>query len=125
MGKVQIQTATGIPVAEQSIIYEPYSVVDGLADGNALTTYGVPIEGNAMLALNPNRMKCDVMSGGGELIPVDVDMTDTVDKIKLQVQQKIGTPIAEQKLFFNGKEITDGDMIDNDITEGSRLLVNP
>jgi len=123
--KVQIQNATGIAPAEQSIIYEPHSIVDGLPDGQPLSAFGVPADGNAMLSLNPNRLKFNVKTGNGDIVPIDVDMTDPIDKVKQKVMDKTGTPVAEQKIYFNGEELIDGDMIDHDITAGSTLLMNP
>jgi hypothetical protein len=123
--KKQINEATGIPTPEMSVIYEPHSIVDGLPEGQPLSAFGVTADGNTMLSLNPNRMKFNVQCGNGDVVPVNVDMTDSIDKLKLNVMDKAGIPMEGQQIFFNGKELTEGDMIDNDITEGATLLVNP
>ena len=47
----------------------------------------------------------------GRLIEVDLDANDTVDKIKLILLEREGIPIHKQKLIFNGKQVTEGELI--------------
>ena len=36
-----------------------------------------------------------------------------------------GTPLDETQIYYNGKELKKGDLLDFDITDGGTLLVNP
>ena len=133
-----MQDVTGIPIAEQTIFYEPHSTIDGLTDAETLSFFGVPPSGNAVLRLNPWHVKLKFKDLSGKTTPINVGMTDTMGDIKRKLLQTMGGPgsalgdAAEPQdisLFFSGPkgytEVTVGDMIDNDIPEGSTLLVNP
>jgi len=129
--KQLVYQVSGMPISDQQIIYAPHSVIDGLNDGH-LVDYGVPATGNAILSLNPNRLDVHMKTPEGLNRPLNVDMTDTIDALKRKIQDASGVPIAEQKIYYispNGDnkpvELIRGDMIDNDVTAGGVVLLNP
>ena len=42
-----------------------------------------------------------------------------------QLMEGAGTLPAETQIYFNGKEIKRGDLLDYNITDGDTLLLNP
>jgi uncharacterized ubiquitin-like protein YukD len=129
--KQLVYDVSGMAPQDQQIIYAPHSVIDGLNEG-VLVDYGVPATGNAILSLNPNRLDVHMKTPEGMNKPLNVDMTDTIDSLKRKIQDASGVPIAEQKIYYinpNGDnkpvELIRGDMIDNDVTAGGVVLLNP
>jgi ubiquitin C len=125
--KQAIFEVTKMPPAEQHIIFEPHSTVDGLKDGKKLSEYGITEEGNCTMYLNPNRMQVEVKTPSGKVEMVTVDLAEDVDalKQKLQLASKFGIPAFEQALYCNGKLLEKGDLVKNGIISGSTILLNP
>ena len=62
---------------------------------------------------------------GGNLT-IEVETSDTVEALKLKIQEKEGTPIEQQRLLFGGKQLEDGrTLADYNIQQDSsiRLLL--
>ena len=61
-------------------------------------------------------------------IPLDVESTDTIEKVKKQIQDKEGIPLAQQKLLLFGRELDDSKTLnDYNIQENLNLnlVLNP
>lgn len=44
----------------------------------------------------------------GKIIILEAEPTDTIDSLKSKIQEKEGIPSGRQHLFYNGKELQDG-----------------
>jgi len=124
--KVKIQEATGLAPADQHIIYEPNSIVDGLNDSMKLSQYGITENGNATMYLNPNRLQVPVKMPDGQTHMISLDIADTVETLQKKIQDgAFGVPIPEQALFYDGKPLPKKGLIGGFFKEGHPILLNP
>nr|CDS32178.1 ubiquitin (ribosomal protein L40) [Hymenolepis microstoma] len=52
-------------------------------------------------------MQIFVKSVSGKTIPIEVEPTDTVERVKAIMQQKEGIPLSEQRLIYGGRQLED------------------
>jgi len=67
-------------------------------------------------------MQIKVKNLAGRVVDIDIEPTDTIERIKERVEQKEGIPPPQQRLIFGGKAMADEKTAaDYNITAGNTL----
>eukprot|EP00438_Fugacium_kawagutii_P002032 Skav205089 [mRNA] locus=scaffold2214:50871:51098:+ [translate_table: standard] len=69
-------------------------------------------------------MELPVKTMSGKTVVVQVQMTDTIESMKKQIQSKEGIPVEQQRLIFAGKELeNDHKVADYNLLKDSTIHV--
>ena len=119
--KVEIQRRRGIPPGKQSLDFG----VHELKEGQTLREYGIQKESTLYLRVDDqcSSMPIHVLMPTGKMTTLDVLPKDDVQNIKLEIYDKDGIPPHEQYLLFDGKELEDGQTL-NDLNIQKRSMLH-
>ena len=93
--KIKIQSNMGIPSEKQCLNFA------GTLLENGRTLSDCNIQTNSTLHLSFDGMEISVQSLSGRTFNLEVEASDTIETLKVKIQEKESVPYAQQSLFLN------------------------
>ena len=105
--KKQVYFQLDIPVYDQCLTYNGQTLKNDLC----LVDYN--ISDYSMVFLNVKPIQIFVKVPTGNIVNLNVSLSDTIKNIKALIQEKEQIPVNQQKILFNGNVLNDECTIDN------------
>ena len=122
--KKKIQEKEGYKPEQQTLIFSSKS----LEDNKTLSEYNIQNKSTLHLVIRLRGDKKTIQiffkTLTGQTITLDVEPSDTIEKVKKKLYEKTGIKPEDQRFIFSGKELLDKETIGNyNIEENSTILL--
>ena len=110
--KAKLRPKTGLTVDQQFLIFKGNCMLD---DSLKLCDYDVEMESEIHCLPNfemcPGYKRIFAQTPRGKIIPMNVHDSDTIDNVKLKIQNNTSIPISRQRLLFANRWLEDGTLL--------------
>ncbi len=119
--KEQIHHTEGIPTDQQTLMFERQELLNELSLRDYNIEEQLPLHLTLRISKWYNEMRIYVITPTGKATTLVVSSGDNVESVKNKLYGKEGIPPNEQRLTFDGKELTNGSLVSNNVTKESIL----
>ncbi|XP_022877820.1 ubiquitin-NEDD8-like protein RUB2 isoform X4 [Olea europaea var. sylvestris] len=124
--QIFVKTLTGKTITlevESSDTIDNVKAKIQLEDGRTLADYNIQKESTLHLVLRlRGGTMIKVKTLTGKEIEIDIEPTDTIERIKERVEEKEGIPPVQQRLIYAGKQLADDKTAKDYNIEGGSVL---